>query len=89
MPPISIEQQWHIWAYKDVQPIMYTVTYKSSGNSQDLCVSDIDECDDSLRCPGKECVNTQGSYNCVSCKPGFGLLNGQCSGVLNQHVLFI
>lgn len=52
-----------------------------------LCVSDIDECDDPLRCPGKECVNTQGSYNCVPCKPGFGLLNGQCSGVLNQHTL--
>ncbi len=41
---------------------------------------DIDECVDPLRCPGQECVNSQGSYRCVSCKPGFDLLNGQCSG---------
>ncbi|GAA6106630.1 latent-transforming growth factor beta-binding protein 4-like isoform X5 [Tachysurus ichikawai] len=51
--------------------------YKLQNNT----CTDIDECDDSLRCPGKECVNTQGSYNCVSCKPGFGLLNGQCSDI--------
>ncbi|KAK3570249.1 hypothetical protein QTP86_017124 [Hemibagrus guttatus] len=48
---------------------------------QNNTCTDIDECDDSLRCPGKECINTQGSYNCVSCKPGFGLLNGQCSDI--------
>ncbi|XP_052387439.1 latent-transforming growth factor beta-binding protein 4 isoform X4 [Carassius gibelio] len=51
--------------------------YKLQGNS---CV-DIDECVDPLRCPGQECVNSQGSYRCVSCKPGFDLLNGQCSDI--------
>ncbi|XP_017321174.1 latent-transforming growth factor beta-binding protein 4 isoform X1 [Ictalurus punctatus] len=51
--------------------------YKLQNNT----CTDIDECDDPLRCPGKECVNTQGSYNCVPCKPGFGLLNGQCSDI--------
>lgn len=33
-----------------------------------------------MRCPGQACVNSQGSYNCVSCKPGFSMINGQCSG---------
>lgn len=33
-----------------------------------------------MRCPGQACVNAQGSYNCVSCKPGFSMINGQCSG---------
>ncbi|KTG05427.1 hypothetical protein cypCar_00042929, partial [Cyprinus carpio] len=47
---------------------------------QDNSCIDIDECVDPLRCPGQECVNSQGSYRCVSCKPGFDLLNGQCSG---------
>uniref|UniRef100_A0A8C2KFT3 Latent-transforming growth factor beta-binding protein 1 n=1 Tax=Cyprinus carpio TaxID=7962 RepID=A0A8C2KFT3_CYPCA len=51
--------------------------YKLQGNS---CI-DIDECVDPLRCPGQECVNSQGSYRCVSCKPGFDLLNGQCSDI--------
>ncbi|KAM9481109.1 latent-transforming growth factor beta-binding protein 4 isoform 1-T1 [Clarias gariepinus] len=51
--------------------------YKLQNNT----CTDIDECDDPLRCPGKECINTQGSYSCVSCKPGFGLLNGQCSDI--------
>ncbi|XP_049339576.1 latent-transforming growth factor beta-binding protein 4 isoform X5 [Astyanax mexicanus] len=48
---------------------------------QDNTCTDIDECDDPLRCPGQECVNSQGSYKCVSCRPGFGLLNGQCSDI--------
>ncbi|XP_052437637.1 latent-transforming growth factor beta-binding protein 4 isoform X1 [Carassius gibelio] len=51
--------------------------HKLQGNS---CI-DIDECVDPLRCPGQECVNSQGSYRCVSCKPGFDLLNGQCSDI--------
>ncbi|XP_017537179.1 latent-transforming growth factor beta-binding protein 4 isoform X2 [Pygocentrus nattereri] len=48
---------------------------------QDNTCTDVDECDDPLRCPGQECVNSQGSYKCVPCRPGFGLLNGQCSDV--------
>uniref|UniRef100_A0A672LVL3 Latent-transforming growth factor beta-binding protein 1 n=1 Tax=Sinocyclocheilus grahami TaxID=75366 RepID=A0A672LVL3_SINGR len=46
-----------------------------------LFYAHIDECVDPLRCPGQECVNSQGSYRCVSCKPGFDLLNGQCSDI--------
>ncbi|XP_039503316.1 latent-transforming growth factor beta-binding protein 4 isoform X1 [Pimephales promelas] len=51
--------------------------YKLQENS---CI-DIDECVDPLRCSGQECVNSQGSYRCVSCKPGFDLLNGLCSDI--------
>ncbi|XP_016107162.1 latent-transforming growth factor beta-binding protein 4-like [Sinocyclocheilus grahami] len=50
-------------------------------NPQQGHCQDIDECVDPLRCPGQECVNSQGSYRCVSCKPGFDLLNGQCSDI--------
>ncbi|XP_043120290.1 latent-transforming growth factor beta-binding protein 4 isoform X2 [Puntigrus tetrazona] len=48
---------------------------------QDNSCTDVDECVDPLRCPGQECVNSQGSYRCVSCRPGFDLLNGQCSDI--------
>ena len=45
-----------------------------------MCVSDVDECEDPLQCPGQECVNSQGSYRCVSCQPGYRLLNRLCAG---------
>ncbi|XP_067101951.1 LOW QUALITY PROTEIN: latent-transforming growth factor beta-binding protein 4 [Osmerus mordax] len=51
--------------------------YKLQGNT----CTDVDECEDPLRCPGQECVNSAGSYRCLSCQPGFGLLNGQCSDI--------
>src|SRR4029434_7622457 len=35
-----------------------------------VCV-DVDECDNALQCPGRECVNSVGSFRCVSCRPGF------------------
>uniref|UniRef100_A0A9J8D4T2 Latent-transforming growth factor beta-binding protein 4 n=1 Tax=Cyprinus carpio carpio TaxID=630221 RepID=A0A9J8D4T2_CYPCA len=47
---------------------------------QDNSCIDIDECVDPLRCPGQECVNSQGSYRCVSCKPAFqGKIRGSFS----------
>lgn len=56
-------------------------TDKSAINDiTDVCVSDVDECADPLQCPGQECVNTPGSYRCVSCPPGHGLLNNVCRG---------
>ncbi|KAL6104929.1 ltbp4 [Pungitius sinensis] len=53
--------------------------YKS--NSQQAGCQDVDECEDALQCPGQQCINTQGSYRCVSCRHGYGLLNGVCTDV--------
>ncbi|KAM8905293.1 latent-transforming growth factor beta-binding protein 4-like isoform 2-T2 [Spinachia spinachia] len=53
--------------------------YKS--NSQQTGCQDVDECEDALQCPGQQCINTQGSYRCVSCRHGYGLLNGVCTDV--------
>lgn len=44
------------------------------------CVPDVDECEDPLQCLGQECINSQGSYRCLSCQPGFRLLNRRCTG---------
>ncbi|XP_037533832.1 latent-transforming growth factor beta-binding protein 1 [Nematolebias whitei] len=51
--------------------------YRLIGNT----CSDVDECVDSLQCPGQECINTQGSFRCESCQPGFGLLNRLCTDI--------
>lgn len=51
--------------------------YKLSGNT----CTDVDECLDPLQCPGQECINSQGSYRCVSCRPGYGLLNRLCTDI--------
>ncbi len=57
------------------------VTYDCVHVCMDVCdVPDVNECEDPLQCPGQECVNSQGSYRCVSCRPGFSLKNGACSG---------
>ncbi len=44
-------------------------------------VPDVNECENELQCPGKECVNSVGSFRCVSCQPGFEALDGQCQGI--------
>uniref|UniRef100_A0AAY4D5Z9 Latent-transforming growth factor beta-binding protein 4 n=1 Tax=Denticeps clupeoides TaxID=299321 RepID=A0AAY4D5Z9_9TELE len=51
--------------------------FKRQGNS---CI-DVNECENALRCPGQECVNSHGSFRCVSCRPGFRLQNGKCADV--------
>ncbi|KAF0030959.1 hypothetical protein F2P81_017690 [Scophthalmus maximus] len=43
--------------------------------------SDIDECVEPSQCPGQMCVNSVGSYRCVSCRPGYTLTNRQCADV--------
>ncbi|KTF89396.1 hypothetical protein cypCar_00044926, partial [Cyprinus carpio] len=47
---------------------------------RNIC-KDVNECENELQCPGKECVNSVGSFKCVSCQPGFQLLDGQCQDV--------
>ncbi|KAJ0022516.1 hypothetical protein NQD34_010006, partial [Periophthalmus magnuspinnatus] len=51
--------------------------YRLSNNT----CSDIDECADPSQCPGQMCVNSVGSYRCVSCRHGYRLHNRQCIDV--------
>uniref|UniRef100_A0AAV2J503 Uncharacterized protein n=1 Tax=Knipowitschia caucasica TaxID=637954 RepID=A0AAV2J503_KNICA len=44
-------------------------------------VRDVDECADPSQCPGQMCLNSVGSYRCVSCRHGYRLLNRQCIDV--------
>ncbi|XP_076845192.1 latent-transforming growth factor beta-binding protein 4 isoform X2 [Brachyhypopomus gauderio] len=43
--------------------------------------TDIDECEDPLNCPGQQCVNSMGSYECVHCRDGYRLQEKQCSDI--------
>ncbi|XP_041090511.1 latent-transforming growth factor beta-binding protein 4-like isoform X3 [Polyodon spathula] len=43
--------------------------------------TDINECENALTCPGQECVNSAGSFQCVRCQPGYQLQNGRCTDV--------
>ena len=54
-----------------------------SGGSDDACVvsvPDINECADPNMCPGEQCENTAGSYECVPCLPGHEARGGICYG---------
>ncbi|XP_043390493.1 latent-transforming growth factor beta-binding protein 4 isoform X7 [Chelonia mydas] len=42
---------------------------------------DIDECENHLACPGQECVNAPGSFQCLPCRDGHRLHNGHCTDV--------
>uniref|UniRef100_A0A8C4YJN6 Latent-transforming growth factor beta-binding protein 4 n=1 Tax=Gopherus evgoodei TaxID=1825980 RepID=A0A8C4YJN6_9SAUR len=42
--------------------------------------ADIDECENHLACPGQECVNSPGSFQCLPCRDGHRLRNGRCTG---------
>uniref|UniRef100_A0A8C7RJH7 Latent-transforming growth factor beta-binding protein 4 n=1 Tax=Oncorhynchus mykiss TaxID=8022 RepID=A0A8C7RJH7_ONCMY len=41
----------------------------------------VDECENALQCPGRECINSEGSFICVACSPGFEAGNGQCTDI--------
>ncbi|XP_015253181.1 PREDICTED: latent-transforming growth factor beta-binding protein 1-like [Cyprinodon variegatus] len=43
--------------------------------------TDVDECAEPSQCPGQMCVNSVGSYRCVSCRQGYTLTNRQCTDV--------
>lgn len=43
-------------------------------------LADINECVDPSPCPHGRCVNTLGSYKCVSCGDGYQPRNGRCVG---------
>lgn len=42
--------------------------------------TDIDECENHLACPGQECINTPGSFQCQPCREGFQLHRSRCAG---------
>ncbi|KAM6288949.1 latent-transforming growth factor beta-binding protein 4-like, partial [Aegotheles albertisi] len=51
------------------------------GAGPDQPCQDIDECENHLACPGQECLNTAGSFQCRPCPEGFHLLHGRCADV--------
>ncbi|XP_072704828.1 latent-transforming growth factor beta-binding protein 4 [Ciconia boyciana] len=51
------------------------------GSAPDEPCEDIDECENHLACPGQECVNTPGSFQCQPCREGFQLHRGRCTDV--------
>ncbi|XP_043755134.1 latent-transforming growth factor beta-binding protein 4 isoform X3 [Cervus elaphus] len=42
---------------------------------------DVDECENHLACPGQECVNSPGSFQCRACPAGHQLHHGRCTDV--------
>lgn len=51
------------------------------GSLKELCfLADVNECMDPSSCPTGRCVNTLGSYQCVSCGVGYQPRNGKCIG---------
>lgn len=51
------------------------------GSLKGVCfLADINECVDPSPCPHGKCVNTLGSYKCVSCGDGYQPRNGRCIG---------
>ncbi|KAM6933363.1 latent-transforming growth factor beta-binding protein 4 [Xenentodon cancila] len=51
--------------------------YKLQNNT----CTDVDECAEPSQCPGQMCVNSLGSYRCVSCRQGYRLTNRHCTDV--------
>ncbi|XP_078103309.1 latent-transforming growth factor beta-binding protein 4 isoform X2 [Sander vitreus] len=62
-------------------PGSYQCVCRHGYKLQNNTCADVDECAEPSQCPGQMCVNTVGSYRCVSCRPGYTLINRQCSDV--------
>ncbi|XP_055993011.1 latent-transforming growth factor beta-binding protein 4 isoform X2 [Sorex fumeus] len=50
-------------------------------NAAGSACEDVDECENHLACPGQECVNSPGSFQCRACPVGHHLLQGRCTDV--------
>uniref|UniRef100_A0A7N4NQ99 Latent transforming growth factor beta binding protein 4 n=1 Tax=Sarcophilus harrisii TaxID=9305 RepID=A0A7N4NQ99_SARHA len=50
-------------------------------NAGSQACEDIDECENHVACPGQECVNSPGSFQCRACPAGHRLLQGRCADV--------
>ncbi|XP_030621883.1 latent-transforming growth factor beta-binding protein 4 [Chanos chanos] len=62
-------------------PGSYNCVCRPGFRLEDNRCMDVNECENELQCPGKECVNSVGSFKCVSCALGFDVQNGQCQDV--------
>ena len=51
-----------------------------------VCSPDVDECENHLACPGQECVNSPGSFQCRACPAGHHLHHGRCTGKIRPWV---
>lgn len=67
----------------------HTHTHRRRHTHSHRCVSDVDECEDSRACPAQLCVNTQGSFACVSCQQGYHTVNGVCTGTHTHFGLLL
>ncbi|TSR87315.1 Latent-transforming growth factor beta-binding protein 4 [Bagarius yarrelli] len=62
-------------------PGSYRCVCQKGYKLQDNTCIDVNECENELQCPGQTCVNSVGSFKCVSCSPGFKVIKGQCEDV--------
>ncbi|XP_047247089.1 latent-transforming growth factor beta-binding protein 1-like isoform X3 [Girardinichthys multiradiatus] len=62
-------------------PGSYQCVCRHGYRLQNNTCTDVDECAEPSQCPGQMCVNSVGSYRCVSCRPGYTLTNRQCTDV--------
>ncbi|XP_069578756.1 latent-transforming growth factor beta-binding protein 4 [Brachyistius frenatus] len=62
-------------------PGSYRCVCRHGYKIQNNTCTDVDECVEPSQCPGQMCVNSVGSYRCVSCRPGYTLTNRQCTDV--------
>lgn len=86
--PEQIEWMGRSFApYKDTEYNENGINHCTEGFTLDIfnkrCV-DINECRLRNKCPkGLKCVNTRGSYNCVTCPKGYMGINERCLGKSN------
>lgn len=72
-----------VYQYKEFQSHTHThVRHGHTVHIQPLSMlpADVNECEAGEPCPGQQCVNTEGSYSCVSCQQGYHTVNGKCAG---------
>ncbi|XP_040901991.1 LOW QUALITY PROTEIN: latent-transforming growth factor beta-binding protein 4 [Toxotes jaculatrix] len=62
-------------------PGSYHCVCRNGFKLQNNTCTDVDECVEPSQCPGQMCVNSVGSYRCVSCRPGYRLTNRLCTDV--------
>nr|XP_015196417.1 PREDICTED: latent-transforming growth factor beta-binding protein 4 [Lepisosteus oculatus] len=67
-----------------IRPCRNQVTQKAvlGGGMHYISMQYVNECENPLICPGQECVNSAGSFQCIPCRQGYRLQNGRCTGFI-------